>query len=150
MIFNNKIFLVTNKHVIAKADDAGKIIGKFNKGFFSFIKDEKGIPKLGDSIKIDVDQKVQQNSVIDINALLAKHNIDNARIDSLGVFALAIGDKDAKARLIVDGVAQKVFNPIKSDFQLYEMGSLDQSAESVKVELSGKLLVSGIEVRLAH
>lgn len=49
-----QIFLITNKHVIAKADNTGKIIGKFNKGFFSFIKNENGNPKLGDSVKIDV------------------------------------------------------------------------------------------------
>ena len=49
-----QIFLVTNKHVIAKADGTGKIVGKFNKAFFSFIKDENGSPKLGDSVTINV------------------------------------------------------------------------------------------------
>ena len=49
-----QIFLVTNKHVIAKADNAGKIIGKFGKATFSFIKNEDNQPKLGDSVVINV------------------------------------------------------------------------------------------------
>lgn len=50
-----QIFLVTNKHVIAKADDTGKIVGKFSKASFSFIKNEDNHPKLGDSVAINVD-----------------------------------------------------------------------------------------------
>lgn len=50
-----QIFLVTNKHVIAKADNTGKIIGKFSKVSFSFIKNENNNPKLGDSVVINVD-----------------------------------------------------------------------------------------------
>ncbi len=36
-----QIFLITNKHVIARADEVGKIIGKFGKARFSFVKSEK-------------------------------------------------------------------------------------------------------------
>jgi len=50
-----QIFLVTNKHVIAKADNTGKVIGKFTKGTFSFIKNEGVSPKLGDSVVINVE-----------------------------------------------------------------------------------------------
>lgn len=50
-----QIFLVTNKHVIAKADNTGKIVGKFNKASFSFIKNENNSPKLGDSITINIE-----------------------------------------------------------------------------------------------
>lgn len=50
-----QIFLVTNKHVIAKADNTGKIVGKFNKASFSFIKNENNNPKLGDSVTINVE-----------------------------------------------------------------------------------------------
>lgn len=50
-----QIFLVTNKHVIAKSSGEGKIIGKFTKASFSFLKDENGNPKLGDSVTINVD-----------------------------------------------------------------------------------------------
>ncbi len=48
-----RIFLVTNKHVIAKADNTGKIISKFNKASFSFVKNENNNPKLGDSVTIN-------------------------------------------------------------------------------------------------
>lgn len=50
-----QIFLVTNKHVIAKADNNGKVIGNFKKAFFSFVKNENGNPKLGDSVTINVE-----------------------------------------------------------------------------------------------
>lgn len=50
-----QIFLLTNKHVIAKADNMGKVTGKFTKGTFSFIKSENNNPKLGDSITISVE-----------------------------------------------------------------------------------------------
>lgn len=50
-----QIFLVTNKHVIAKADSAGKIVGKFTKASFSFIKNENNNPKLGDSVIINTE-----------------------------------------------------------------------------------------------
>ena len=50
-----QIFLVTNKHVIAKEDDTGKIVGKFSKASFSFIKNEDNHPKLGDFVAINVD-----------------------------------------------------------------------------------------------
>jgi len=50
-----QIFLVTNKHVIAKADNTGKIIGEFKKASFSFIKNVSNNPKLGDSVVINVD-----------------------------------------------------------------------------------------------
>jgi len=50
-----QIFLITNKHVIAKADNAGKIIGKFGKGSFSFIRNEGDNPKLGDSVVINAE-----------------------------------------------------------------------------------------------
>lgn len=50
-----QIFLITNKHVIAKADDAGKIIGKFGKASFSFVKNEDNKPKLGDSVVINTE-----------------------------------------------------------------------------------------------
>ena len=50
-----QIFLVTNKHVIAKADNTGKIIGKFTKAYFSFVKNENNNPKLGDSVVINTE-----------------------------------------------------------------------------------------------
>lgn len=52
---SQQIFLVTNKHVIAKADNAGKIIGKFTTASFSFVKNENNIPKLGDSVVINTE-----------------------------------------------------------------------------------------------
>lgn len=50
-----QIFLVTNKHVISKAENNGKVVGNFKKAFFSFIKNEKGNPKLGDSVTINIE-----------------------------------------------------------------------------------------------
>lgn len=50
-----QIFLVTNKHVIAESNSDGKIVGKFLKGSFSFIKDDNGNPKLGDSVVINTE-----------------------------------------------------------------------------------------------
>lgn len=67
-----QIFLVTNKHVIAKADDAGKVIGKFEKGFFSFIKNENNNPKLGDSVTINV------NNLTDLFLQHPDKNVDLA------------------------------------------------------------------------
>lgn len=52
---SQQIFLVTNKHVIAKADDTGKIVGKFSKALFSFVKNENNNPKLGDSVVINTE-----------------------------------------------------------------------------------------------
>lgn len=52
---SQQIFLVTNKHVIAKADNTGKIVGKFGKATFSFIKNEDNKPKLGDSVVINAE-----------------------------------------------------------------------------------------------
>jgi len=75
---SQQIFLVTNKHVIAKADDAGKIIGEFKKASFSFIKNENNNPKLGDSVVINVDNLTGmflQHS--DENVDLAICNISN-------------------------------------------------------------------------
>lgn len=50
-----QIFLVTNKHVIAKADNTGNIIGKFSKASFSFVKNENNHPKLGESVVINTE-----------------------------------------------------------------------------------------------
>ena len=50
-----QILLVTNKHVIAKADNTGKIISKFGKASFSFVKNENNNPKLGESVVINTE-----------------------------------------------------------------------------------------------
>ena len=52
---SQQIFLVTNKHVIAKADESGKITGSFSKGQISFIKQKDGEPILGDSFAVNFD-----------------------------------------------------------------------------------------------
>jgi len=65
-----QIFLVTNKHVIAKADDTGKVIGKFTKGSFSLIKNENNIPKLGDSVVINVENLTDMFFCIQMNLLI--------------------------------------------------------------------------------
>lgn len=51
---SEQIFLITNKHVIAKADENAKVVGKFGKAYFSFTKSENNLPKLGDILRIDV------------------------------------------------------------------------------------------------
>lgn len=51
----HQIFLITNKHVIAKMNDHGEIIEKYSKGSFSFIKDENNNPKLGESFTITIE-----------------------------------------------------------------------------------------------
>lgn|SRR3989344_1819434 len=50
-----QIFLVTNKHVIAQADAAGKIIGSYSKGQLTFIKQKDGEPSFGDSFTLTID-----------------------------------------------------------------------------------------------
>lgn len=50
-----QIFLVTNKHVIAKTDNAGKVIGKLNKGTFSFVKSVDSNPQLESVFSINIE-----------------------------------------------------------------------------------------------
>lgn len=51
---SSQIFLVTNKHVIAKADEVGKIIGDYDKGQIAFMKQKDGSPLFGDSFTFTV------------------------------------------------------------------------------------------------
>lgn len=50
-----RIFLVTNKHVIAKADEAGKIIDDFARGQITFIRKKDGNPAFGDSFALTIE-----------------------------------------------------------------------------------------------
>jgi V8-like Glu-specific endopeptidase len=51
----DQIFLITNKHVIAKTDEVGSVKDKFKKASFSFLKSENGNPKLGESVFVYTD-----------------------------------------------------------------------------------------------
>lgn len=49
-----QIFLITNKHVIAETDAEGNTTGKFTDASFSFLRNEDGNPKLGDSFLVNI------------------------------------------------------------------------------------------------
>lgn len=69
---SGQIYLVTNKHVVAKIDDVtGKVVGKIDNAHFEFIKGENGKPKLGETIKIQIPNltdsfKLHPDTAVDI------------------------------------------------------------------------------------
>ncbi len=76
---SQQIFLVTNKHVIAKVDDSGKVIGSFSKGQISFIKQNNGEPMLGQSFSVNFEPNFSETFLqhSDENVDLAICNISN-------------------------------------------------------------------------